>query len=212
MGLYELRAAIAAHLRAFRDIHAAPEQILVGAGTEYLLGILVQLLGASRRYAVEEPGYSKGKRILRSNGASVIDVPMDQNGLQLAALQQSGASVAHVTPSHQFPTGIIMPVRRRAELLAWASAQTDRYLIEDDYDSELRFLGKPLPSLYSMDTSGHVIYMNTFARTLAPSLRIGYVVLPPPLAKQFEQDFSFYSSVSPVLNSTRWYIFAGRLF
>ena len=191
MGLYELRVAIAAHLRAFRDIHAAPEQILVGAGTEYLLGILVQLLGASRRYAVEEPGYSKGKRILRSNGASVIDVPMDQNGLQLAALQQSGASVAHVTPSHQFPTGMIMPVRRRAELLAWASAQTDRYLIEDDYDSELRFLGKPLPSLYSMDTSGHVIYMNTFARTLAPSLRIGYVVLPPPLAKQFEQDFSF---------------------
>lgn len=197
MGLYELRAAIAAHLRAFRDIHAAPEQILVGAGTEYLLGILVQLLGASRRYAVEEPGYSKGKRILRSNGASVIDVPMDQNGLQLAALQQSGASVAHVTPSHQFPTGMIMPVRRRAELLAWASAQTDRYLIEDDYDSELRFLGKPLPSLYSMDTSGHVIYMNTFARTLAPSLRIGYVVLPPPLAKQFEQDFSFYSSSVP---------------
>ena len=164
MGLYELRAAIAAHLRAFRDIHATPEQILVGAGTEYLLGILV---------------------------------PMDQNGLQLAALQQSGASVAHVTPSHQFPTGMIMPVRRRAELLAWASAQTDRYLIEDDYDSELRFLGKPLPSLYSMDTSGHVIYMNTFARTLAPSLRIGYVVLPPPLAKQFEQDFSFYSSSVP---------------
>lgn len=92
---------------------------------------------------------------------------------------------------------MIMPVRRRAELLAWASAQTDRYLIEDDYDSELRFLGKPLPSLYSMDTSGHVIYMNTFARTLAPSLRIGYVVLPPPLAKQFEQDFSFYSSSVP---------------
>ncbi|MFR0949451.1 MAG: PLP-dependent aminotransferase family protein [Ruminococcus callidus] len=196
-GLVRTAGGIAAHLRAFRDIHAAPEQILVGAGTEYLLGILVQLLGASRRYAVEEPGYSKGKRILRSNGASVIDVPMDQNGLQLAALQQSGASVAHVTPSHQFPTGMIMPVRRRAELLAWASAQTDRYLIEDDYDSELRFLGKPLPSLYSMDNSGHVIYMNTFARTLAPSLRIGYVVPPPPLAKQFEQDFSFYSSSVP---------------
>ena len=119
------------------------------------------------------------------------------DGSKWAALQQSGASVAHVTPSHQFPTGMIMPVRRRAELLAWASAQTDRYLIEDDYDSELRFLGKPLPSLYSMDTSGHVIYMNTFARTLAPSLRIGYVVLPPPLAKQFEQDFSFYSSSVP---------------
>ena len=137
MGLYELRAAIAAHLRAFRDIHAAPEQILVGAGTEYLLGILVQLLGASRRYAVEEPGYFKGKRILRSNGVSVIDILMDKNGLDITALRRSGATVAHVTPSHQFPTGIIMPVRRRAELLEWVNAGNTRFLIEDDYDSEL---------------------------------------------------------------------------
>lgn len=197
MGLYELRAAIAAHLRAFRDIHAAPEQILVGAGTEYLLGILVQLLGASRRYAVEEPGYFKGKRILRSNGASVIDILMDKNGLDIAALRRSGATVAHVTPSHQFPTGIIMPVRRRAELLEWVNAGNTRFLIEDDYDSELRFQGKPLPSLYSMDTGDRVIYMNTFARTLAPSLRIGYVVLPPALAEQFQRDFSFYSSSVP---------------
>ena len=197
MGLYPLRRAISAHLREFRGIHAAPEQILVGAGTEYLLGILVQLLGASRRYAVEEPGYPKGKHILRSNGASVIGIPMDQSGLKIQALRQSGATIAHVTPSHQFPTGIIMPVRRRAELLEWAAEQPERYLIEDDYDSELRFQGKPLPAMYSLDNGGHVIYMNTFARTLAPSLRIGYVVLPPLLAKRFEQDFSFYSSTVP---------------
>ena len=197
MGLYELRMAIAAHLRAFRDVHATPEQILVGAGTEYLLGILVQLLGAFRRYAVEEPGYFKGRCVLRSNGASVVDVPMDQSGLIPEALKRSGATVAHVTPSHQFPTGIIMPVRRRAELLQWASAQPDRFLIEDDYDSELRFEGKPLPALYSMDNGEHVIYMNTFARTLAPSLRIGYVILPPCLAQRFKQDFSFYSSSVP---------------
>lgn len=169
----------------------------MGAGTEYLLGILVQLLGASRRYAVEEPGYPKGKHILRSNGASVIGIPMDQSGLKIQALRQSGATIAHVTPSHQFPTGIIMPVRRRAELLEWAAEQPERYLIEDDYDSELRFQGKPLPAMYSLDNGGHVIYMNTFARTLAPSLRIGYVVLPPLLAKRFEQDFSFYSSTVP---------------
>lgn len=197
MGLYELRMAIAAHLRAFRDIHAAPEQILVGAGTEYLLGILVQLLGASRRYAVEDPGYSKGKQILRSNGASVIGIPMDENGLQVDALYRSGASVVHITPSHQFPTGIIMPIRRRAAILEWAASQQECYLIEDDYDSELRFQGKPLPAFYSIDSGGHVIYMNTFARTLAPSLRIGYVVLPPKLAKRFERDFSFYSSTVP---------------
>lgn len=197
MGLYELRQAIAAHLRAFRDIHVTPEQILIGAGTEYLLGILVQLLGTSRRYAVEDPGYRKGKQILRSNGAAVIGIPMDSAGLRLDALEQSGATVAHITPSHQFPTGIIMPIRRRAELLKWISAQPNRYLIEDDYDSELRFRGKPLPALYSLDKTGHVIYMNTFARTLAPSLRIGYVVFPPQLAEQFKQNFSFYSSTVP---------------
>lgn len=197
MGLYELRQAIATHLRAFRDIHVTPEQILVGAGTEYLLGILVQLLGASRRYAVEDPGYRKGKQILHSNGAAVMGIPMDNAGLRLDDLEQSGTTVAHVTPSHQFPTGMIMPIRRRAELLQWVSAQPDRYLIEDDYDSELRFQGKPLPALYSLDKTGHVIYMNTFARTLAPSLRIGYVVLPPHLAERFEQEFSFYSSTVP---------------
>lgn len=197
MGIYELRQAIAAHLRAFRDIHVTPEQILVGAGTEYLLGILVQLLGASRRYAVEDPGYQKGKQILHSNGAAVIGVSMDNAGLRLDDLEQSGATIVHVTPSHQFPTGIIMPIRRRAELLQWVSAQPDRYIIEDDYDSELRFQGKPLPTLYSLDKTGHVIYMNTFARTLAPSLRIGYVVLPPELAERFKRDFSFYSSTVP---------------
>ena len=160
------------------------------------MGILVQLLGAPRRYAVEEPGYFKGKRILRSNGASVIDILMDKNGLDITALRRSGATVAHVTPSHQFPTGIIMPVRRRAELLEWVNAGNTRFLIEDDYDSELRFQGKPLPSLYSMDTGDRVIYMNTFARTLAPSLRIGYVVLPPALAEQF-QSCLLYTSPSP---------------
>ncbi len=193
LGLYPLRQAIAAHLRAFRNIHAAPEQILVGAGTEYLLGLLVQLIGASRRFAVEDPGFHKGKQILRSNGASVIAIPMDEDGLDPTYLQHSGASVAYVTPSHQFPTGIVMPIRRRLRLIQWAENQPDRYLIEDDYDSELRFQGNPLPSLYSLDRGDHVIYMNTFARTLTPSLRIGYMILPPKLAMRFEQDFSFYS-------------------
>lgn len=197
MGLYDLRAAIADHLRAFRDIHAVPEQILIGAGTEYLLGMLVQLLGASRRYAAEEPGYPKGKQILRSNGASVVPVPMDADGLDPERLLRSGASVALVTPSHQFPTGKVMPLRRRARLLEWTSQAPDRWLIEDDYDTELRFHGKPLPALFSLDRNAHVIYLNTFARTLAPSLRIGYVVLPPTLAKRFQKEFSFYSCSVP---------------
>lgn len=197
LGLSALREVIAAHLLAFRGMQVSPEQILVGAGTEYLLGILVQLLGASRRYAAEDPGYRKGKQILRCNGASVIAVAMDQDGLDQEKLQRSGASVAHVTPSHQFPTGTTMPLRRRAVLLDWVNAQPDRYLIEDDYDSELCFQGKLLPTLYSLDQGQHVIYMNTFARTLAPSLRIGYVVLPPKLAVQFAQKLSFYACSVP---------------
>ncbi|MFR2935550.1 MAG: PLP-dependent aminotransferase family protein, partial [Ruminococcus sp.] len=164
---------------------------------EYLLGMLVQLLGASRRYAAEEPGYPKGKQILRSNGASVVPVPMDADGLDPERLLRSGASVALVTPSHQFPTGKVMPLRRRARLLEWTSQAPDRWLIEDDYDTELRFHGKPLPALFSLDRNAHVIYLNTFARTLAPSLRIGYVVLPPTLAKRFQKEFSFYSCSVP---------------
>lgn len=197
MGLYALRAAIADHLWAFRGIQTTPEQILVGAGTEVLLGILVQLLGASKRFAVEDPGYHKGKLTLRSSGASVIGIPMDAQGISMEALEKNGVSVALVTPSHQFPTGIIMPVRRRAALLEWATAQPGRYIIEDDFDSELRFQGKPLPAIFSMDTHGCVIYLNTFARTLAPSLRIGYAVLPVSLAKQYQTTLSFYSSTVP---------------
>lgn len=197
MGLYALRAEIAAHLRAFRGISVSPEQILVGAGTEYLLGLLVQLLSASRRYAAEEPGYSKTKQILRAHGASVLNIPVDINGMCPDALRQSGATVAHVTPSHHFPTGTVMPVRRRAELLQWAASHEERYIIEDDYDSELRFIGKPLPPLFSLDKAECVIYMNTFARTLSPSLRIGYMLLPLRLVQKFQQDFSFYSCTVP---------------
>ena len=199
MGLYPLRRAISAHLREFRGIHAAPEQILVGAGTEYLLGILVQLLGASRRYAVEEPGYPKGKHILRSNGASVIGIPMDQSGLKIQALRQSGATIAHVTPSHQFPTGIIMPVRRRAELLEWSAEQPERYLIEDDYDSEFRFVGRPIPTLQSIDDRGRVIYLNTFSQTISPSMRLGFLVLPPRLLERYRQELGFYACTVPAL-------------
>lgn len=197
MGLSALQEAIASHLCAFRGIQVSPAQILVGAGTEYLLGILVHLLGASKRFGVEEPGYPKGKQVLRSNGTSVIGIPMDTDGIQIDELEKNGISVALITPSHQFPTGKVMPIRRRVALLQWASEQSGRYLIEDDFDSELRFHGKPLPSIYSMDVNAHTIYMNTFARTLAPSLRIGYLVLPKQLMKKYQNSLSFYSSTVP---------------
>lgn len=193
-GDYDLRRAIAGLLRSHRGIICHPDQIIVGAGTEYLLGLAVQLLGRDIGYAAEDPGYPKIHRILHSNGVQTHAIPMDLQGIELNALRQSEASAVHVTPSHQFPLGIIMPVARRRQLLNWAEEAPDRYILEDDYDSEFRFAGKPIPALKTLDTQGRVIYFNTFAKSLAPSLRFGYMVLPDELLYQFREKLSFYSS------------------
>ena len=190
-GTIELRSAIAEYLSEFRGIHTSPKNIIIGAGTEYLYTILMQLLGSNRLYATENPGYQKLSRILDTVGLSHIDIPVDSQGLNVEELKQSSANIVHVTPSHHFPTGITMPVRRRYELLNWA--EPDRYIIEDDYDSEFRLSGRPIPSLFSMDMSGKVIYMNTFTKTLASTIRISYMVLPEQLAEQYYKKLSFYS-------------------
>ena len=192
-----LRREIARHLRAFRGIVASPEQILVGAGSEYLLGLAVQLLGRDASYAVENPGYPKIRRILQANGAPVEPVGMDRDGLRLDALQSSGARAVHITPSHHFPLGGVTPVSRRLRLLRWAEERPDRYILEDDYDSEFRFAGRPIPALQGLDRGGRVLYFNTFAKSLAPSLRIGYLVLPPALLERYRRELNFYASTVP---------------
>ena len=196
-GVPALRAAIVDYLREFRGIDAQPDQVVVGAGSEYLTGILFQLLGREGGYAVENPGYRKFGRILSRQGALICPIPLDEQGLRVDALTWSGARVVHVTPSHHFPLGTVMPVTRRRELLAWASAGEERYIIEDDYDSEFRFSGRPIPALQSLDTGERVVYLNTFAKSLAPSLRIGYMVLPPHLAERYRREFLLYSSTVP---------------
>ena len=196
-GIPELRQAIVEYLRSFRGITASPEQVVVGAGSEYLTSLLFQLLGREGGYAVEDPGYPKAGKLLSHQGALVCPIPLDESGLRVDALRWSGARVAHVTPSHHFPLGIVMPIARRQELLAWAGEREDRYIIEDDYDSEFRFSGRPIPALQSLDQNGRVVYLNTFAKSLAPSLRIGYMVLPPQLAERFRREFLFYSSTVP---------------
>lgn len=193
-GDYDLRRAIAEILRNHRGIVCRPDQIIVGAGTEYLLGLAVQLLGRNLSYAAENPGYPKIHKILRHNAAHTYAIPMDAQGVDLEALQQSGANIAHVTPSHQFPLGIIMPVARRRQLLNWAAELPGRYILEDDYDSEFRFEGKPIPALKTLDTADKVIYFNTFAKSMAPSLRFGYMVLPDDLLLKFRKELEFYSS------------------
>lgn len=196
-GIPELRQAIVRSLRSFRGIQADPEQVVVGAGAEYLTTLLLQLLGQNGGWGVEDPGYRKISRILSHAGALVCPIPMDEQGMRPDALGWSGARVAHITPSHHFPLGTVMPVSRRQALLAWAEEVPGRYLIEDDYDSEFRFDGRPIPALQSLDQGERVVYLNTFAKSLAPSLRIGYMVLPPHLLLRYRREFLFYSSTVP---------------
>lgn len=192
-GVPELREAIAAYLFQFRGMHVSAEQIVVGAGSEYLYNLIVQLLGRAHVYAVENPGHVKIPRIYEKNGLAVRYVDVDERGMPVAGLRASGADVAHISPSHHFPTGVVMPIGRRQELLAWAGEAEGRYIIEDDYDSEFRFTGRPLPTLQSIDAGGRVIYTNTFSKSLAPSIRISYMVLPPALMARFRSELSFYS-------------------
>lgn len=192
-GVLALRRAIAGHLHDFRGLEVKPEQIIVGAGTEYLYTLLIQLLGRDKIYCTENPGYRKIPQIYRAQGVECRFAEMDADGISVQALRAAGADIAHVGPTHQFPTGITMPVSRRYELLGWASEAADRYIIEDDYDSEFRLHGRPIPALQSLDVSGKVIYMNTFTKSLAATIRISYMVLPPALANRFYERLAFYA-------------------
>lgn len=198
-GSFRLRKAIAGHLERFRGMSVDPSCIIVGTGSEYLLDLLVKWFGRSVHYAVEHPGYQKVLKVLETAGAEVRGVHVDEAGLNVNALEQSGASIVHVTPSHQFPTGVVMPIRRRGELLRWAKATVDRYVIEDDYDSEFRFAGAPIPSLKRLDDASRVIYLNSFTKSLAPSLRIAYMVLPEHLAQRLVDKFSYLHCPVPNL-------------
>ena len=193
-GHWGLRQAIAEHLLAFRGMSVSPENILIGAGTDFLYNLLIQLLGRDLVYAVEEPGYGKIRKIYAAAGARCMDAVMDHWGVEPEKL--GDAQVLHISPSHHFPTGIIMPPVRRMELLNWAD-RGEKWIIEDDYDSEFRFDARPKPTLQSLDRWGRVIYMNTFSKTLAPSIRISYLVLPDGLMAEFQRRLGFYSCTVP---------------
>lgn len=197
-GVYALRQAIAEHLRSFRGVEAQAEQIVIGAGGEYLTGLLVQLLGRDKVYGVEEPGYGKTRRVFSANCHKVLPIELDGSGARPESLLEQGIQVAHLTPSHHFPLGTVMPAARRHEILSWACSAEDRYIIEDDYDSDFRFSGKPVPALQSLDCASRVVYLNTFTKSLAPSMRIGYMVIPLNLLERFEEKLGFYACTVPV--------------
>ncbi len=191
-GIPELKEAIAEHLQSYRNLSVNPENIIIGAGTEYLYGILVQLLGHERMIAVEDPGHTKIEKVYESNGIKVLHIPIDDKGIRVDRLMNNNVSCIHITPSHHFPTGIVMPAQRRHQLISWAK-EHNTYIIEDEYDSEFRFTGRPLLAMTSIAPE-QVIYMNTFSKTLMPSLRIAYMILPQILMDRYNEKLSFYSN------------------
>lgn len=192
-GVYELRKAIADYLAANRAMNVQPSQIIIGAGTEYLYGRLMQTFGRACTFAIEDPGYKKFAAISASFGNPWKYIPIDESGLMIDKLEESDADVVHLSPANHFPTGIVMPISRRLELFNWVNRTSKRYIIEDDYDSEFRYNGRFIPPLFAQDTQNKVIYMNTFSKSLVPSLRISYMILPPKLLERYESTMSFYS-------------------
>ncbi len=193
-GDYELRKTIAKYLHSARGVSCSPQQIVVGAGTDYLLMLLEKILGRHVTIAMENPTYRRAYRVFQSFSYEIETLPMDECGINMEALYQSNAQIAYVMPSHQYPTGTVMPIGRRLELLKWAEQKAERYLIEDDYDSEFRYRSKPIPALQASDRSGKVIYMGTFSKSIAPAIRVGYMVLPDELVKAYKENCGFYAS------------------
>ena len=194
-GLPALRNAIARHLNQFRGMQVDPDNILIGAGTDFLYNLLVQLLGRDKKYGVEEPGYSKIQKIYEAAGSTCNLLTLDREGVDPEDLADT--QVLHISPSHHFPSGIVMPLSRRQTLLRWVAESDDRFIIEDDYDSEFRFNAHPMPALHTLNGGEKVIYLNTFSKTLAPSIRISYMVLPDALMARFRNKLGFYSCTVP---------------
>ena len=189
-----LRVTIAHYLHFSRGVRCVPEQVIVGAGNDYLLMLLRHILGENRKVAMENPSYQRAARIFHSFGYRLCPVLMDHDGMVPDSVAGSGADLVYAMPAHQFPVGSVMPVARRAALLGWAMEDSDRYIIEDDYDSEFRYRGKPIPALQSLDNTGKVIYIGTFSKVIAPAIRISYMILPPALLERYRECCWFFSS------------------
>ena len=193
-GQYGLRNAISSYLHQARGVNCSPDQIIVGAGNDYLMMLLCAVIGTKHRIALENPTYKQAYRLFDNLSCKVCTVDMDEKGMRVDGLEKSGADIAFVMPSHQYPLGTVMPIKRRLELLEWANRSEKRYIIEDDYDSEFRYKGKPIPALQGYDGNGKVIYIGTFSKSIAPAIRMSYLVLPESLCKLYETRCGFINS------------------
>ena len=188
-GSYKLRHELVRYLRESRGIVTDEEHIILGAGSQYLMMLLFKIINKPLKVAMENPAYLTAVKTLKTINIDVIPVNVDETGMNVEELFSSDAGIAYVTPSHQFPTGVVMPVSKRARLLNWANYQPGRYIIEDDYDSEFRYQGRPIPSLLSMDKSSRVIYMGTFSKVISSAIRMSYMVLPDELMNKYNESF-----------------------
>ncbi len=193
-GDYALRQAIARYLYQARGVSCTAEQVIIGAGNDNLLQMLSYILDSSCTIGMENPVYHKAMHFFQRMGHSVKSIPVDEHGIQIEPLESLDNIAIYVTPSHQFPLGITMPISRRIKLLNWSQEGSSRYIIEDDYDSEFRYNSRPVPALQSLDQNSRVIYLGTFSKSIAPSLRISYMVLPLPLLKQYLEQYLLFSS------------------
>ena len=197
MGDEDLRLSIASYVFNHKGIACTPEQIVIGNGTSFHLQSLPSLFAQAPTFLMESPGFQSTRDIVSDTGSEIIDIPLDGEGASIAEIRRrstslEGTVLLHISPSHQYPMGTTMSAPRRAAILDWANAKDDRYIIEDDYDSDFRYNGHPIPPICSMDTSGKVIYLGTFSRTLTPSIRLSYMILPPLLLRRYRQRFSKY--------------------
>lgn len=193
-GDYGLRQAVVDYLYRARGVVSTPEQVIIGAGTDNLLFILAYILPNQFTLAVENPLYNEAHQLFSRMGHSVRPVPVGQEGILLQDLPQEDNVLVYTTPSHQYPLGYAMPIGQRTALLRWSRAGQSRYIIEDDYDSEFRYQSRPIPSLQSIDHQGRVIYLGTFSRSVAPGLRISYMVLPQELMGLYHESYQGFSS------------------
>lgn len=187
-----LRKEISMYIFQSRGVKCLPEQIVIGAGTQFLLLLLYKLIGKEYDYAIEDPGFYKARIALKDEGAIVHPISLDDEGINIKQLKKSAARVVYVTPSHQFPYGMVMSISRRMELLKWVE-EIDGYIIEDDFDSEFRYKGNPIPSLKSLDSNERVIYTGTFSKSLIPSIRLSFLVLPQRLLQEYNEHYTIYN-------------------
>lgn len=197
MGCAVLRNAIADYLRRYRGMHAQPACIIIGSGAEQLYESVIKMLGRDKVYGIEDPCYEQIRAVYRGEGASVCPLQMGYDGILSPELREKSFDVLHVTPFNSFPSGITASISKRWEYLAWAE-EREGYIVEDDFDSEFFLPGHPIQSLYSLDSRGSVIYINTFSKSLSPSMRVGYMILPQKLMDVYEEKLGAYSCSVPV--------------